>query len=177
MLPATFLVGYDFSLSLSLSLDLTDQTATPGQEFSVWVHPKLKAAVEAIPGLDLKPGAGAGGFASSVKWLVFHADQGLDYETALGWYYVIKPMGKLGDKESILGWRGFFNEIQAVLQRMDLKYISDVREGYVIFPLTSVRLLRTWCQEILGLIRAVKVVHTGDTHGQHWYTVVEGTPL
>lgn len=28
-----------------------------------------------------------------------------------------------------------------------------------------------------GLIRAVKVVHTGDTHGQDWYTVVEGTPL
>ena len=171
VLPATFLVGYDFSLSLSLSLDLTDQTATPGQEFAVWVHPKLKAAVEAIPGLDLKPGTSGGGFASSVKWLLFHADQGLDYETALGWYYVIKPMGKLGDKESILGWRGFFNEIQAVLQRMDLKYISDVREGYVIFPLTSVRLLRTWCQEILGLIRAVKAEGR-----EYWPCVMAAVP-
>ncbi len=171
VVPATLLSGYDFSLSLSLSMDLTDQTASPGQEFAVWIHPKLKAAVEAIPGLDLKPGAGAGGFAPSVKWLVFHADQGLDYETTLGWFYVIKPLGKLGDKESILGWRGFFNEIQAVLQRMDLKYISDVREGYVIFPLASVRLLRTWCQEITGLIRAVK-----EGGREYWPCVMAAVP-
>ena len=171
VIPATLLAGYDFSLSLSLSPDLTDQMAAPGQEFSVWVHPKLKAAVEAIPGLDLKPGAGASGYASSVKWLAFHADQGLDYETNLGWFYVIKPLGKMGDKESILGWRGFFNEIQNVLQRMDLKYISDVREGYVIFPLVSVRLLRTWCQEILNLIRSVK-----EEGKEYWPCVMAAVP-
>ncbi|MCM0756325.1 tetratricopeptide repeat protein [Desulfovibrio aminophilus] len=156
VVPATFLVGYDFSFSLSLSPELTGQQANPGQEFAVWVHPKLKEMVESIPGLDLKSGHGVTGFASSVQWLQFHADQGLDYETTLGWFFVIKPLGRMGDKESILGWRGFFTEIQAVLQRMDLKYISDVREGYVIFPLGSVRLLRAWCQEMLGLVRSVK---------------------
>ncbi|WP_415519554.1 MAG: tetratricopeptide repeat protein [Desulfovibrio aminophilus] len=171
VVPATFLVGYDFALSLSLSPELTGQQANPGQDFAVWIHPKLKEAVESIPGLDLKPGPGVTGFASSVQWLQFHADQGLDYETSLGWFFVIKPLGKLGDKESILVWRGFFSEIQTALQRLDLKYISDVRDGYVIFPLGSVRLLRAWCQEMLNLIASVK-----EGGREYWPCVMAAVP-
>lgn len=172
ILPGSFLVGLDLSLSMSVSLELSGQQANPGNEFAVWVHPKLREVVEAIPGLDLHAGTPPTGFSTGVQWKLFHADQGLDYETNLSWFFIIKPLGKMGDKESVLGWREFFSEIQTLLQRLDLKYISDVREGHVIFPLANFRLLRTWCQEMLALVRAVK----DDPKREYWPCVMAAVP-
>jgi hypothetical protein len=104
VVPATFLVGYDFALSLSLSPELTGQQANPGQDFAVWIHPKLKEAVESIPGLDLKPGPGVTGFASSVQWLQFHADQGLDYETSLAGFSSSSPWASSATRRA--SWSG-----------------------------------------------------------------------
>jgi hypothetical protein len=33
------------------------------------------------------------------------------------------------------------------------------------------------CRAFTGLFRVVRVIHNGDTHGDNWYTTIEGQPL
>lgn len=134
VVPLTFLVGYDMEYTVSLSVELDRQDATPSADFEVLIHPKLKEKVNAIQGLSTESVGGVEDLAN-VEWLRLVADQGLDYETQRRWYYVIKPLGKMSDKESILGWRDFSGEIIELLQKLGLKYISDVKEGAIFFLL------------------------------------------
>jgi len=165
--PVTFLVGYDMSISLSLPQELLNQHISAPGEFEVWIHPRLSEQVTAVKGLSLKPAGKMEGLAS-LDWKLLHSDSGLDYESTLRWFFIIKPLGKLGDKESIIGWRDFSNEIQDVLRRLGLKYISDVKEGFLFFPLDNIRLLRTFCSDILNLIIEAK----GSEEKKYWPIVM-----
>ncbi|WP_147821200.1 tetratricopeptide repeat protein [Salidesulfovibrio onnuriiensis] len=169
--PVSLLVGYDISLSLSLAQDLQDQDVAASGEFEVWVHPRMTEQVGAVNGLSLKPAGKMDGLAS-VEWKILSADSGLDYESTLKWFFIVKPLGKLGDKESIIGWRDFSNDIQDVLRRLGLKYISDVKEGFLFFPLDNIRLLRTFCSDILSLIIEAK----GNEEKKYWPVVMVAVP-
>ena len=110
VIPLTFLVGYDLQYSVSLAMELERQDIRSSGDFEVIIHPKLKGEVQAIVGLGTEP-AGAVGGAANEEWQSLTADQGLDYETHLKWYFIIKPLGHTADKESILGWRDFSTNI------------------------------------------------------------------
>jgi len=155
LVPLTFLVGYDLEFTVSLSVELDRQSITVPDEFELVVHPKLKEKVNSVQGLSTENVGGIDGLAN-VEWLKLTADQGLDYESMRKWFFIVKPLGKMSDKESILGWRDFSGEIIELLQRLGLKYISDVKEGALFFPLDNFRLLRSLCTELLGLIKATK---------------------
>ncbi|MDD4951250.1 MAG: tetratricopeptide repeat protein [Desulfovibrionaceae bacterium] len=171
VLPVSLLVGHDLSLSLSVPAELSLQRMENIEGFEIYIHPKLKEDLATVSGLSLEPAPGLPGLAST-HWARLLIDQGLDYESTLKWFFVLRPVGKLKDKESIVGWRDFFSDIQTLLQRMRLKYISEVKEGFVIFALDSIRLLRTFCREILGLVRQGK-----EGKGTHyWPCVMAVTP-
>lgn len=153
--PLTFLVGYEMEFSVSLSAELDRQDSRVPDDFEVVIHPKLKERVNEVPGLSTATIGNVEGLAP-VDWLKLQADQGLDYETVRKWYFIIKPLGKMSDRDSIVGWRDFSSEILTLVQRMGLKYVSDVKEGVIFFPLDNFQLLRTFSHEILKLIRDVK---------------------
>ena len=167
VIPLTFLVGYDLQYSVSLSVELDRQTLRLPEVFDVVIHPKLKEDVHAMPGLTTSLAGNIDGL-GNVDWLYLVADQGLDYETHLKWFFVIKPLGHTGDKESILGWRAFSGQIIELLQRSGLKYISDVKEGAIFFPLDSFRLLRSFCTEIITLVKTLKE----DGEKDYWPSVM-----
>lgn len=171
VMPVTFLVGYDLTTSLSLPQEFLAQSAEAPNDFEVWIHPKLESEIKNISGLSLRAIGKPDGF-SNVEWKLLQADQGLDYESTLRWYFIIKPLGKRGDKESIVGWRDFSNEIQELMQRLSLKYISDVNEGFMFFPLDNVRLLRSFCTDMLNLIHEAK---TQEDH-KYWPVVMAVVP-
>ncbi|MBG0791552.1 MAG: tetratricopeptide repeat protein [Desulfovibrionaceae bacterium] len=171
IVPLTFLVGYDLQYSVSMGMELEGQDVRPFGDFEVIVHPKLRNEVQAVAGLTVEAAGAVDGLAGD-GWLRLVADQGLDYETRRKWYFVIKPLGHTADKESIVGWRDFSANIIELLQRLGLKYISDVKEGVIFFPLDSFKLLRSFCTEILSLIRRLK--EAGEK--EYWPTVMVAAP-
>lgn len=167
VVPLTFLMGYDMEFSVSLSPELDRQDCRVTDDFEIVIHPKLKDKLKGIPGLSTQPAGGYEGLAS-VEWLGLQADQGLDYETTRKWFFVIKPLGRMSDKESILGWRDFSTEIIELLQRLGLRYISDIEQGAIFFPLDNFQLLKNFCSEILNLIKDIKE----DIDRKYWPVVM-----
>ncbi|WP_419788169.1 tetratricopeptide repeat protein [Pseudodesulfovibrio sp.] len=155
VVPMTFLVGYNMDFSASLSAELDRQDSRVSEDFEVLIHPKIKDKVKSVPGLSTIPVGSVDGLAS-VEWLGLQVDQGLDYETVRKWYFIIKPLGKMSDQDSFVGWRDFSSHILALVQRLGLKYVSDVKEGAIFFPLDNFQLLKNFCIEILTLIRETK---------------------
>ncbi len=169
--PATLQVGYDLTRSLSVPAEFSRQQVDPPKNFEAWIHPKCQDTVQRIAGLGvLERGAPTG--MATLNWALFQADDGLDYETTLSWYFALKPLGRMGDKESITGWRSFFAEIQVILQRMKLKYITGTREEVILFPLNNPRALRQFCQDILNLVAQVKA----DSDRHYWPCVMAAMP-
>jgi tetratricopeptide (TPR) repeat protein len=167
VVPLTLLVGYDMEHSVSLSVELDRQDCRVPDDFEVYIHPKLKERVNSVAGLT-SPVVGSVDGLAPVDWLGLHADQGLDYETVRKWFFIIKPLGKMSDKDSILGWRDFSTEIVELLKKLGLRYISDVKEGFIFFPLDNFRLLSSFCSEILNLIKTVKE----DQEREYWPVVM-----
>ncbi|MDR3641402.1 MAG: tetratricopeptide repeat protein [Humidesulfovibrio sp.] len=153
--PLTALVGYDMSLSTSVPRELLRQQAGVAEDLEVLVHPKLQEAVKSINGLSLGQPVSMQGLAS-LGWVSLSADQGLDYSSPANWYGVIRPLGRLGEREAIAGWRAFFSEVQDVFQRLNIKYLSDDAEGFVIFPLENYRQMRLYCTEVSTLLAELK---------------------
>lgn len=165
--PVTFLVAYDLTRSLSVPAEFSRQRVDVPDNFEAWIHPKCQEEVKRIAGLSvLERGAPTG--MATLNWGLFQADDGLDYETTLNWYFAIKPLGRMGDKEVITGWRSFFAEVQIILQRMKLKYITGAREEVVLFPLSNPGMLRQFCSDILNLVAQVK----SDPERQYWPCVM-----
>lgn len=169
--PLTFLVGYDLEYTVSLSVELDRQDAYAPGDFEVVIHPKLKDAIQEIGGLSSEPLGMVDGLAN-VEWRKFVVDQGLDYETHRKWFFIIKPLGHTADKESIVGWRDFSAVLIELLQNLGLKYISDVKEGALFFPLDNFKLLRSFCTEVMTLIKT----HKSEEEKEYWPVVMVAVP-
>lgn len=167
VMPLTLLVGYDMTFSVSLSVELDRQESRVGADFEVFIHPKLKDRIKKVHGLATEEVGSVEGLAS-VKWLGLEADEGLEYDTSRKWYFVIKPLGMMSDKDSIISWRDFSSEILSILQGSGLKYISDVQQGAIFFPLDNFQLLKNFCIDILKLIKDTK----DDPEKKHWPIVM-----
>jgi len=153
--PLTALVGYDMNLSVSIPREIARQQASVSEDLEVLVHPKLQEGVKGIHGLSFGNPVSMQGL-SSLGWVSLASDQGLDYTSPANWYGIIKPLGRLGEREAIAGWRAFFSEVQKVFQRLGIKFLSDDAEGFVIFPLDNYRQMRLYCTEISTLLAELK---------------------
>ncbi|WP_034643876.1 tetratricopeptide repeat protein [Desulfovibrio inopinatus] len=169
-IPVTVLVGYKMELSLSIAEDLAEQSIRPPDELEVWVHPNLRSMVTNVPGLYLKKSNIVSGLAKH-DWEVLQAAPGLSFESSLGWIYIIRPLGDPLDKKFSEGWRGIYSQIQAMLERLGIKYIFH--EGYLIFQLEGLRLFQSWCQEYLSFIDRIK---DNRQEGKYWPCVIVTVP-
>ena len=170
IIPAMLLVDYRLNISLSIPPELSNQRSHTPTEFEVLVHPSMQQHVNAIPGLSLIEEGEIAGL-GSIAWMKFRADQGLDYESTLKWYGVIKPLGNPADRKFIVGWRSFYNEIQTVLQRLGFKYMG--KDEFTVFQVESLRLLRSFCREINLLCkRAKEDKEEGEEESTHYWPAV-----
>lgn len=154
-MPMTFLADYDMAQSVALGPDLDRQDAQYPSGFNALIHPKLKRTVEEIHGLSLQMRGGVDGLAP-VEWFDLMPDQALDYESNKRWYFIIKALGNMSDKDVSGGWRELSLEIVELLRRLGLKYISDVEEGALYLPLDNFQLFRSFCSEVQKLVNDVK---------------------
>ncbi|WP_415714567.1 tetratricopeptide repeat protein [Maridesulfovibrio sp.] len=153
VMPATLLVDYNLDLSLKVDGEFTNQETALPTEFELLIHPKLADHVKAIAGLNLEDIRTPSGISKS-GWLALEADQGLGYDSLQNWYFILIPVGNPSDKDFIKGWRSFFSEVQVMLQKLGIQYITS--EVKVILPITSFSLLRTFLRELLMLIHRVR---------------------
>ncbi|MBU1611650.1 MAG: tetratricopeptide repeat protein, partial [Proteobacteria bacterium] len=171
VMPVTFQAGYNLACSLSVPAEFTKQSVEPSDEFEVWVHPKLQDDVKRIAGLELREKTGITGLSNS-GWMMFVADEGLNYETALCWYCAIKPVGRMREKEAVMGWRGYLEEIRQLLQRHKIKYLIGTREEMVLLPLNNLRELRNFFTDLLTLSLEIKP----NEEGNYWPSVIAAVP-
>ncbi len=169
-IPVTVRVGFKMEFSLSVAEDLAEQTISPPDELEVWIHPNLKNMVTGVPGLYLKKSNIVSGLAK-LDWEVLQAAPGLSFESSLGWIYMIRPLGDPLDKKFSEGWRGIYSLIQAMLERLGIKYIFH--EGYLIFQLEGLRLFQSWCQEYLSFLDRIK---DNREEGKYWPCVIVTVP-
>lgn len=167
VMPVTVMVGYDLALSMAPPSELGKQNVDPPKEFEVWVHPRLGDAVQRISGLTLQQKGAMAGLAGG-DWRLFDADEGLDYETFLNWFFVIKPVGRMGDKDSIMGWRAWADEVKKLFTRQNIKYLVGTREEVLIFALKGLRSMRALIAELLKLIDEAK----DQSAGPYWPCVM-----
>jgi len=153
--PVTALVGYDMNLSVSVPREISRQQAGVAEDLEVLLHPKVADGVRAVNGLSFGPSVTMQGL-SNLGWAPLVVDQGLDYSSPANWYGVIRPLGRLGEREAIAGWRAFYSEVQGVFQRLNIKYLADDAQGFVIFPLESYRQMRLYCVELSTLLADLK---------------------
>lgn len=168
--PASLLIGFKYEVSLSVSAEYADQEAGASQELEVLVHPQFKPMLEAVHGLSLKPMGQVSGLAR-VDFALMQVDANYPLETPLAWYMVLRPLGDPLDKNTAEGWRAIFIEMQALIERMALKYLSN--DGYLIFALDNLRSFRNICREILSLQVQIKAPDSGK---KYWPCVMAAVP-
>lgn len=153
VLPAKLLLGMRREVGLSLDSALTAQEVLVPQSFTVWVHGRARESAIGIPGISMERTASLQGMANA-EWSGFGADPRMPYQSTLGWYAVLHPLGNPLDKKFQAGWRDFFAEIEGVLQRHRLKFI--LHEQFLIFSLDNLRQFRLWVRDLLHLVREIK---------------------
>lgn len=167
LFTATLLMGFRMEQSLSVSDEILDQDVPPPDDFYIWLHPNLKGQLSNLPGLTSKPTSIVTPGMARVAWEEFHADSTLSYEPGLGWYFLIRPLGDPLDKNYAEGWRGLFSELQGLMERLGIKYL--VHDGFIIFPLESLRALKNFLRDLLKALSAIK---QGIEGRKYWPCVI-----
>lgn len=156
--PASLLVGYKFETSFTCPEEFLNQGVEASLDLEILVHPSFTAMVEALPGLGVKPAPAKDGLAPAGFGLMT-ADAAMGFNSPLGWYYMLRPLGDPLDKNTADGWRSIFSELQALLERLAIKHLTH--EGYLIFGLDTVRALRIVTRELLLLEENIRTEEGG----------------
>ncbi len=163
--PAKLLFSSKREINLSVDATLSAQVSLVPDEFQVWVHPRARQEGKGIPGLsfeDRRPYTGI----ASLDWGMLHADTRLPYQSSMGWYGVLRPLGNPLEKGFQAGWREFFKEVEQQFQRLKTKFM--LFENYVFFQMDNLRTLRLWCREYLLLIERLK-----EEKPEHYWPCVQ----
>lgn len=166
VIPASLLVGYKFEMGLGVQEDFLHQEVAASQELEIYVHPAFSSMVGSLPGLSFKQAPAAPGLANA-GFGMLAVDTTMGQESPLGWYYMLRPLGDPLDKNAAEGWRAIFSELQALLERLAVKYLSN--EGYLIFGLDNLRAFRNITRELLKLEESLK---SGENSKKYWPSVM-----
>ncbi len=164
--PASILISPKFEKSLSVSVELSRQHATPGESLDILVHPNLKNQLQLIPGLSSAPAKPALGLAR-VPFERLEADPGLSYESGLSWFGVIRPLGDPLRHDTAEGWRNIATELLDIIERLGLKFLRH--EGFLLFEAPGLRTFRTWCRDTAARIMSLK---EEGGQGHYWPSVM-----
>lgn len=163
--PARFQCGQAGGKNLIFDESLWQQTLTPPEGFKIWVHASMHEAVETSPGLSLEPLA-RGDSLDPDLWRSMAIDARLPYQSPLSWYAVLRPVGNVQDKNFLLGWREFFAQLEALLQRNKLRF--SLYDFFLVFPLEGLRQVKSWCRDYLLLVERLKA----ENPERYWPCVV-----
>lgn len=152
-MPASLLVGHKFEAALALPSEFAGQEAEASMALQVLIHPQFRTMVESVHGLSLEPFTPEAGLARA-DFLLLAADVTLTPETPLSWFFVLRPLGDPLDKATAEGWRGRFQEMQNLVERLGIKYLSH--DGFLIFAVDNLRDFRKVCRELLAQDIAAK---------------------
>ncbi|WP_243360913.1 tetratricopeptide repeat protein [Fundidesulfovibrio terrae] len=164
--PASLLVGYKYEVSLACADEYAHQEAGAAQDLEILVHPQFKTMLDSLPGLGIKPTQAMPGL-SPAGFGLLSVDATMGHDSPLGWYFMLRPLGDPLDKNDAEGWRAIFSELQALLERLAIKYLSH--EGFLIFGLDNVKALRNVSRELLKLEGNLK---QGDSGKKYWPCVM-----
>ncbi len=164
--PASILISPKYEKSLSMSVELSRQNVSPSESVEILIHPNLKSHIASQPGLAMAPVKLSGGLAR-VPWERLEADPGLSYESGLDWLGVIRPLGDPLSRGTAEGWRNIAVELTELIDRLGIKFLRH--EGFLIFEVAGLRLLRTWCRETVSRIMRLK--EEGE-QGHYWPSVL-----
>ena len=173
---ASMLVGPKFERSLTMSVELSRQNATPGDGVEILVHPNLKGHIPLIPGLTSSPAKSAAGLAR-VAFERLEADPNLAYESNLDWLCVLHPLGDPLKRDTAEGWRNIAEELVDVMDRLGLKFLRH--EAFILLETSGLRLFRTWCRDIITRIARLKEAADAGEEGQpnrYWPSVLAAVP-
>jgi hypothetical protein len=159
--PASILVGYKYEVAFACAAEYANQEAGASLDLEILVHPQFKPMLDSLPGLGLKAAQAVAGL-SSAGFGMLTVDATMGHDSPLGWYYMLRPLGDPLDKNEAEGWRAIFSELQALLERLAIKYLSH--EGYLIFGLDNVKGLRNVTRELLKLEGSLKQAETGKRY-------------
>lgn len=163
--PARLQAGRDGAKNLIVDESLWQQAVPPPLEYRVWVHASMREAVEASPGLSLVATAKEDGLDTAL-WQSLEVDARLPYQSPLSWYTILRPVGNPLDKQFMHGWREFFSQLEALLQRNKFRF--SVYDHTLVFPLEGLRQVRNWCRDYLQLLEKLKT----DSPHQYWPCVM-----
>ncbi len=152
IMPARLSMGDARVLNLNLASDLRGLHLDSPQSFQVWVHPDCLAVAGAVPGLKCEEAEVPSGL--NAAWRRMSVDPRLPYQTSLGGYAIVRPLGNPLDKTFQTGWRGMFDEVEKILQRHKFRY--TVHDFFLMFPLENLRLMKAWVRDYLALIASLK---------------------
>ena len=159
--------GENQARQLRLAPDLLAQAQEPPQAFNVWIHEEAVAMGQGLPGLSFESDGQPEGLAKA-DWRKLGADSRLPYQSGMGWYCVLKPLGNPLEKGFQLGWREFFNELENILSRQKFKY--TLHNNFLLFPLDNLRLLRAWATDFFNLVKRLK--DSEEERAKYWPCVM-----
>lgn len=162
--PARFQAGQQGDKNLILDDSIWRQELKTPSEFQIYVHSSMAKTVEMSPGLSLQP-LGAGSGLDISLWSQLEVDPRLPYQSPQSWYVLLRPVGNPVEKSFQLGWRDFFGQLEALLQRNKFRF--TVQSNFVMFPLDSLRQFRIWCHDFLSLIQRLK-----EENPEHYWPTV-----
>ncbi len=151
--PAKLLLGMKLEIALSVDSALKEQGAQIPDEFQAWVHPRVREDCSGVPGIGFEKTQPPGSL-TKLDWKRLSADPRLPYQSSLGWYLILKPLGNPLEKTFQTGWREFFPHLEGVIKRLKLPYL--VHNFFLLFQLDNLRQLRTWCKEFLYFVNQLK---------------------
>ncbi len=168
LFPAKLLFSPKREISCSVEPSLMAQSVIVPDTCQIFVHPKIRGEGRGLPGLTFKPEGTRSGLAS-VEWASLMVDPRLPYQSSLGWYGVIKPLGNSMEKNFLEGWRQYALEIKKLFERLKIKFL--VQDSYLVFQLENLQMLRQWTREHLVLVDNLKA----DNREAYWPAVVAVT--
>lgn len=133
--------------------------------FRIWVNMSMREAVENSPGLSLQPASADNSLDASI-WPVLEIDPRLPYQSSLGWYAVLRPVGNPQDKAFQLGWRDFLGHLESLLQRNKFRF--SLHDNFLMLSIDTLRQLRIWCREYFALLARLKE----EEPDQYWPSVM-----
>lgn len=164
--PSQFKINHSGGKAVIFDEEIWRQDILPPTEFQIWVHRSMTTLVESSLGLSLLPDKTPPADIDAASWIALEVDARLPYQSSLGWFAVLRPVGNVLDKSFQAGWREFFAQLEALLQRNKFRF--TVHDFFLMFPLESLRQARNWTREYLNLVARLKA----DAPEQYWPCVM-----
>ena len=152
--PAHMQVNHNASRIVSFDDALWRQDIFPPIDFQVWVHTSMKPTIDAALGLSLSQTKALPESLDKDLWAVLEIDPRLPYQSSLGWFTILRPVGNVLDKAFQAGWREFFGQVESLLQRNKFRF--TMHDFFLMFPLESLRQVKSWTREYLSLVARLK---------------------